>query len=265
MADQEVSAGPPADSVIGRVETDRYCDECGFNMRTLPVVRDGRTRLLLTRCTECGTLAYAGAATTAGRVWLQRLGVLLLFVWMAGILGVTALLGLFETFMQMITLEEMTDWSPAGRIISDDVEHYWGFMTLVLGVSCALAFLMISIYACAAYHWNRMFHVAMALCVPLLPMTIAWQSWLHEAPYLESWAWQYLLSHAGVQMSAGLLGAMFGRVAARGLATVLLPARTRTVLGFLWLADRLPIPGTITKKGRVEPISGISSDATRHA
>jgi hypothetical protein len=257
MIDAATTAAPPADQVIGRIETDRYCDECGFNMRTLPVVRDGRTGLLVARCTECGRLAHAATGSTAGRVWLQRLAVLALALWMAAILGATMFLGFIETIMHALTLDELTEWSPAGRMLNEDVPHYWLFVSVVLSVSAGAAFIMVSIYACAAHHWKRVLHVAFAVLIPMIPMTIAWRAWRYEAPHLELWAWLYLLAHAGVQVSAGVLGALFGRRAARGLATILLPPRTRTILGFLWLADGKPIPSPRGGQ-RDGSISGIS-------
>ncbi len=75
---QAEATEPPVlstEPMVGRIETDRFCDECGFNMRTAPVYRDGRTRLLLARCTECGRIHDAAQLTSAGRVWLTRLGV----------------------------------------------------------------------------------------------------------------------------------------------------------------------------------------------
>lgn len=244
---QAASTDPPItppDPVVGRIETDRFCDDCGFNMRTAPVFRDQRTRLLLARCTECGRIHDAALVSTAGRVWLHRLGVFATFAWMAILIGATFALGMLEMGMHFVTLEELTDGSRVGRIVEDDMEHYVAFMSLVLGVSSAAAFAMITLYACAAHHWKKIYHMFLAAIVPLVPMTIAWRSWISEAPHLEQWGWQYLLAHASVQVSAGIMAALFGRVVVRGLATVLLPPRTRTLLGFLWLADGQLPPGT---------------------
>lgn len=243
MATPDTNA-PTSGSVVGRIECDRFCDECGFNMRTAPVARDDRTGLLLARCSECGRVHHAAAATTAGRVWLQRLGTLALFLWMAAILGATFMLGVVETAMHAVTLEELTQYSPAGRIVDEDFEQYPAFMAVVLGVSALAGFVMVSLYACAAHHWRKICYAAIAVLIPMVPMTIAWRAWTWDAPHLEAWAWRYLLMHAMVQVSAGILGAIFGRAILRLLATVLLPPRTRTLLGFLWLADGKPIPST---------------------
>ncbi|MBL8745414.1 MAG: zinc ribbon domain-containing protein [Phycisphaerae bacterium] len=235
-----------SEAVVGRIETDRFCDECGFNMRTAPVHRDDRTRLLLARCTECGRIHHAGEATTAGRVWLNRLGVFAVFWWMLAVLIVTFLLLLLETGMQMSTLDALTDGGGrSGRSVRDDVEHLPEFMALVLGVSAAAGFVMVCLYACAAHHWKRIFHVMLAAVLPLAPMAVAWRAWVYEAPNLERWGWQFLLLHASVQVAGGLVAALYGRAVVRVMATVLLPPRTRALLGFLWIADGKPPPGTV--------------------
>lgn len=235
---------PPPDRVVGRIETDRFCDECGFNMRTAPVFRDERTRLLLSRCTECGRIHHAATATTAGRVWLQRLGVMAVFAWMALIIFATFVLTMVEMGMQMATLDELTEYVPGGggRTPRTDMDEYPEFMALVLGVSAAAGFVMILLYSCAAHHWKRIYHMMLAALMPMIPLITAWRAWYHEAPMLEHWAWRYLLLHATVQVTAGLIAALYGRPLVRLLATLLLPSRTRTLIGFLWLADGLMPP-----------------------
>lgn len=104
---------------VAYVEMDRYCDGCGYNLRTQPVRVDARTGLLLCRCPECGRFHPARDATTAGRVWLERLGRLLLFTWILTILGGTIGLGAAQIGATFITLEELTryrqvDLNPPG-------------------------------------------------------------------------------------------------------------------------------------------------------
>jgi hypothetical protein len=244
---QAAPTEPPittADPVVGRIETDRFCDDCGFNMRTAPVFRDERTRLLLARCTECGRVHDAALLTTAGRVWLNRLGVFATIAWMFFLAWATFMLGLGEMGLQFATLDELTESSRVGRQVEADMDDYWAFMSLMLGLSAVAGFVMVTLYACAAHHWKKVYHMMLAAIVPLIPMTIAWRAWISEAPHLEQWGWQYLLAHASIQVSAGIIAALLGRTIVRGLATVLLPPRSRTLLGFLWLADGKPPPGT---------------------
>ena len=89
-AAEEVATARPA-SITGRIETDAFCERCGFNLHRQPVVRDARLNILVTRCPECGAHQAAGRMTTSGRAWLSRVATVALTLWMcavaAGILG----------------------------------------------------------------------------------------------------------------------------------------------------------------------------------
>lgn len=243
MESEQQSMAEVKEPLVGQIETDRFCDECGFNMRTLPVWRDSRTRLLLAKCTECGRIHHAAALTLAVRTWQSRIGVLFVVLWMALIVAATFLLGTIETALPMVTLDELTEWSPAGRILKVDFREYPEFMSAVLGGSAAAGFIMVTLYACAAHHWKRVYLVLFAVVLPLIPMTIAWRGWLHEAPHLELWGWRYILSHTSAQVAGGILAAFFARPVMRLLASAMLPPRSRAALSFLWIADGKPPPG----------------------
>lgn len=95
---------------VAYVETDRFCDGCGYNLRTQSVRRDVRTKLLLCRCPECGCFQATRDQATAGRVWLQRLGTLLLFGWIMVVLGAGFGLGAAQVGLTLIPLEELTTY-----------------------------------------------------------------------------------------------------------------------------------------------------------
>jgi len=99
-----------AQPAVARVETDRFCDTCGYNLRTQPVRRDARTDLLLCRCPECGRVHPAHDTVTAGHVWLKRLGSLLLFVWILVVLGAGVALFAAQVGMTFVPLEELTTY-----------------------------------------------------------------------------------------------------------------------------------------------------------
>ncbi|MEM8874298.1 MAG: hypothetical protein AAGD32_08555 [Planctomycetota bacterium] len=72
---------------MAQVETDLFCNECGFNLHAQRVWRDERLDLLLCRCPECGRHHPAGQVVSATRPWLRRFGILLLSVWVLGVIG----------------------------------------------------------------------------------------------------------------------------------------------------------------------------------
>lgn len=69
------------DGPLACVESDRFCAGCGYNLRTLPVHRDYRTKILLVRCTECGQYQPANDLATVTRPWLHRLSAFFLVLW----------------------------------------------------------------------------------------------------------------------------------------------------------------------------------------
>jgi hypothetical protein len=93
---------------VAFVETDRYCEGCGYNLRTQPVRREARTRVLLCRCPECGGFQPVREGITAGRAWLQRLGTLGLLLWIVTLLSVWFGLGAAQVGFAIIPLEELT-------------------------------------------------------------------------------------------------------------------------------------------------------------
>jgi hypothetical protein len=66
---------------VGVIETDLFCDHCGFNLHTQNVWRDERLSILVCRCPECGRHQAAGERTTAAVNWLQRVALAGAMVW----------------------------------------------------------------------------------------------------------------------------------------------------------------------------------------
>lgn len=93
-----------------QVQTDRYCTQCGYNLLTQPVRRDTRTNVLLVRCPECGGFEAAADAGTVRRVWLERLGKVLLMGWMLGLCGLIIWLGVLHGVLSYLTLDGLTTW-----------------------------------------------------------------------------------------------------------------------------------------------------------
>ena len=81
---------------IACIDLDRFCGDCGYNLRTLPVYRDDRTGIPVVRCTECGRYQSANDASTALRPWLDRLTLFALGTWVLFLVAVFAHLCLAE-------------------------------------------------------------------------------------------------------------------------------------------------------------------------
>jgi hypothetical protein len=92
-------AGQPAPQCP--LETDHFCEACGYNLHGQIVTRDPRLGILICRCPECGRHHAAGTGTSAARIWLKRLGTFLLVAWVlfvvaAALVG-TAVLGAIQS------------------------------------------------------------------------------------------------------------------------------------------------------------------------
>jgi hypothetical protein len=139
---------------VAYIETDRYCEHCGYNLRTQPVVREPHTQFLVARCPECGRFHPAAEHTSAGRLWLRRLATLLLFLWIVVVAHAGAGVLLAQGAWGMLTLEELTHYrrvpltaNPAAktqrysytREVDPNVANFGLFMTLILGASAATA------------------------------------------------------------------------------------------------------------------------------
>lgn len=218
-------------------------------MRTLAVTRDEGTGLLVVRCSECGTLHAANAATSAGRVWLQRLSSFFSIVLALAMVGITFVLGLVEMVMQAATLDHRTSWGQGGRVVMRMGQDELLTLVLMFAVSGLAAFVMVTWYTCAAHHWSRWAYVVLACAAPLVPFSITWYMWLQEAPALEAWGLRYMLGHYALQASSGVVGAFFGRPAMRTASRVLLPPGMRSSLSFLWTADGLEPPRAERRRG----------------
>ncbi len=237
--------------VVAFVETDRYCDACGYNLITLPVFREPNTGLFLVKCTECGAMHPAGLPTGRRPVWASRVAAPLLFVWMGLILLFLFITGVITTAMQAVAFETLTTGYGANRLPYTDFPEFPYFVGLVWGVSLMMGLLQVTLLSTVAHHWRRWGYFVAAILFPCVPLAIAYQAWRMDAAHLlDNWALQILLSLFGAAMVGGLLGAMFGRKVMRMFASLLLPPRVRQLVVFLWLADGLTPPKMSLKQSR---------------
>lgn len=233
--------------ILGTLETDRFCEECAFNMRSAPVFREPRTAVLMVRCTECGKLHGAATLTTASRLWLSRLASILMIGWVVVALGFLFLAGLAETGLHAVTLDEAIEWRRGGGapvvIHPSEDADFRAMLYTVFPVSVGVGFLSVTLVGAAASHWKKWGYVALAVILPAIPAGIAWNVTRHDTPELLGQVSIYLWGHYAAQAVGGLMGAILGRPLVRLLVRVLVPPRLRSALAYLWLVDKLPPPG----------------------
>jgi hypothetical protein len=82
---------------VAVIETDAFCEGCGFNLRTQAVWRDERLGISVCRCPECGRHHAAGMRTTAGSAWARRAALGGLLAWL--IIQLLFVVGVFFSFV----------------------------------------------------------------------------------------------------------------------------------------------------------------------
>ncbi len=245
------------------IELDRFCGNCGYNLRTLPVYHDDRTGIPVVRCTECGRFQSANDASTASRPWLDRLTLLALGLWVLSIAAVFANLCLAEGAMSYANLDELTEHAGSNvrRIgnltVRDWVDHstplevnteypaYEFFIAAMLFGSFMIAFTCGMFAVIAVPHWRVAVYAALVVAMPVVAGGVVAAVWKYETPHLFLWGIRFITAHAGTQLLGGLAGIAFGRRLARLAVHVFLPPSVRPRLAYLWLADGKPFPSPV--------------------
>lgn len=267
----EESAGPfrfeglPA---VACVEVDRFCEGCGYNLRTQAVRSEPRTRILVVRCPECGRYHSATDSTSAGRPWLRRLGLLLLFCWGAVIVYGLAMvligqgavvyhtLYALTTHRQIETVKSFPDGSMSIRIANAALEpvtdggRYALTVLAAAAASFGLGFVAASIVVVVFHHWSRRSYLWLALTGPTLVAGVVFVAWWYEARHLFTWGLPHVVGQALVQSLGGIAGIFLGRPLVRLIVRALFPPGLRSPLAFLWLTDGLGPPKMVDLAGQ---------------
>lgn len=106
------------------IETDTFCEACGFNLMTQPVWRDEGLGLLVCRCPECARHHPAQNKTTIGTAWLHRLGTLGMVIWVGLVLLVLVAL-YFGMIGNFAAAEEMLTWQRTETLDGVPVQQTW--------------------------------------------------------------------------------------------------------------------------------------------
>ncbi len=265
VATEEIVDAPPGDrkgraAPVACIDLDRFCGNCGYNLRTLPVCRDERTGIPVVRCTECGRFQSANDASTALRPWLDRLTLFVLGIWVLLLVAVFANLCLAEGAVSYANLDELTrhtgsniqrignttirysvDTSATLEVYTEFPEYEFFIAAIVLG-SFMIAFTCGMFAVIAMPHWPRAAYAGVMLAMPVIAGVVVAVMWKYEAPHLLLWGMPYIAAHAGAQLVGGLAGITFGRPLGRLAVRIFLPPSVRPRLAFLWLADGKPSP-----------------------
>lgn len=261
------TGGKAAGSATACMELDRFCEECSYNLRTLPVTTDPRTGIPVVRCTECGRFQPANTAATALRPWLARVTSVSLFGWMFLLFAVFFWLGMAQGAINYATLDELTI-SGTRRIervnkklaaagitttitytgaygpiqVREHTPDYDYFMPFMLSVSFLIAMVTAVICVVVFPHWTRWVYFAPVFGMSLVAAAFVAVTWHYEAEPLMGWATPYMLGHLGAQLLGGTVGIVAGRPMTRLTIRMMLPPSVRPRLAYLWLADGKGIP-----------------------
>ena len=91
-----------------QLETDLFCENCGYNLHGQPVNRDERLGILLCRCPECGRFHPAGYRTTATSVWLSRFAAALLGFWLLVVIATVVIAAIVFGAITMLHFDMFT-------------------------------------------------------------------------------------------------------------------------------------------------------------
>jgi hypothetical protein len=252
MSEIETEVGP----VIGHLQADTFCQGCGYNLHTQAVMRDARLGILVCRCPECGRFAPAGLATTAARVWLNRLILLLLVFWM---LFIVALFALCTTFlgiaayghvMNNVRFSQVGVPKAPGRSVyvyaiytpqpadKDAAERQLYEQVAMALLAVALGTITGGLFSVVLWHLKSSWR-ALAWIPPLLGCGIAAVAWVNDPWAVLIWRWGlcWIVAYYFLESAAVGAGLLLGRPIARGLLRILLPPAPRQHLAFLWTVD----------------------------
>ena len=242
--------------VIGHIQTDTFCEGCGYNLHTQAVMREERLGILVCRCPECGRFAPAGVATTATRVWLNRLILLLLVFWM---LFIVALFALCTTFLGMaayghvmnkVKFAQVGVPGAPGQSINvyaidtpkpgdqDAAERQFYEQIAMAAVAVVLGALAGGLFSVVLWHLKSG-RRALAWLPPLVGCGVASLIWVNDPTAILIWRWGlwWIVAYFFIESAAVGAGLLLGRPIARGLLRILLPPAPRQHLAFLWTID----------------------------
>ena len=246
---------------VAEIEIDRFCDGCGYNLRTQAVRRDPRTEILLCRCPECARFHAATDQTTIAHPWLRRLAALLLVLWVSLIAGGVITLAIIEGAITVTTIEDLgrsryvynynrtrqRQYHPIQKLplyATREYPRYHVEIGLMAALSLGTGFGGVALATVVCPHWPRWGYRLYAIGLPLLVALFVWAIFRLDSPRYLQWCNPYIMGHALIQILAGIPGMVTGRPLARLIIRITMSQRLRQALAFLWLVDGKSPPAT---------------------
>jgi hypothetical protein len=234
---------------VGNVQVDAFCAHCNYNLFSQVVSRDERLGILVCRCPECGQFTAAGSVTTANQKLSQRLATGALIIYIGFLLLVSAIAAGFLAGTQGEYLDDRY-----GELTAAANAVFSTWEELVLGAVAGAVFG--GFMATFCWHWRRGWRYLLVV-TPALLSILVWNIWrdngysTNPKPAFAAWGMSVLAIVVGLQTICIFVGELVGRPIARIVLQVLLPARLRQYLSFLWFIDgksppapQVPAPGS---------------------
>jgi hypothetical protein len=237
---------------LGQIETDYYCGGCGYNLHRQAVRRDPRTQILLCRCSECGRYHEARLHSSAGSVWLQRLGKLGLGLWVLLLIGALAIIGMIQLVLiveaHYMLARPSRGYGPGGT------EAELQIMKMICAaVSFALGYVACLVAVVAMPHWRREGYLAFIVVFAMLILAAA-VVYVHFEHVRTLGRWGILVEVCSFTLSltiiGGIIAAFTGRPLTRLVVMLFVTPRLRPMLGYLWTADGKAAPGAVGARRR---------------
>lgn len=237
--------------VVCLLDLDQACHICNQNLRTQPVRRDPRTRILVCRCPQCGEFHPVPESITAdvSSDWMKYLARSLMLLWLIIVGGLGLGLAMYQCASHLLFLELVT----THQTMSSNLAHLSGIEEFVTryvpkrhlleykylafaAVTFTIAIVGVAFTAIPVvfYHWRRWSIAAFCFIEPAITAGLACVIWRMNAPELFHWGACVIGLLAGTQVIAALAGVILGRPLVRILIHLAVPPHLRDVLRHLW-------------------------------
>jgi len=214
--------------MASRIEVDRFCRKCDYNMLGAAARKMPGIDLLLARCPECGTFESATDAALLGRVWRRRLAALLVSLW-------TTALIVFHFIVGVILFAILTDGYHAMRYGYGDI---WARL---VGASLSVAALTMCIAILDRLflpHRKTLaqigFHIGWISIPFVLIFALVWMEGVYDQVVAARMNLFVALMYA-VAIASASTGAVLGRWIVPMLVRTLIPSQFRRLLTTHWL------------------------------